>query len=266
MKLKLLSIALLIVNINQAQNLIQNPGFEQFSSNTPSQWSILYGQTQPENNIFIEGTKSVKLITTAPNVNIVPLAWLTQNFTLNDTDEYTLKFKYYIPGTILTNTIERVGVGLSLVQEPNAFFFPQIPARPIIFESWQTVSFPFKILLFRNGATSVDVSLSLTVGSPLENQIVYFDDVQIVKSPNLNTNDFDFNNKSVIKNITSNDIEITKNTATYSYKIFSIDGKLIKEDNNVSSEFIPIENLSNGMYIMNLNLNGKISKLKFMKN
>ena len=37
-------------------------------------------------------------------------------------------------------------------------------------------------------------------------------------------------------------------------------------EKNISSELIPISNLSAGLYILNLNLDGEITKIKFIKN
>lgn len=253
-----------MLNLCQSQNLIQNFGFEEFTVNVPSQWTLSYGQTQAENIIINEGVKSVKTITQVPNTNTLPLFSLFQDFTLNDTDEYTLKFSYFIPGSILTNTIERVGIGLGNLQESNAFFFPQIPNIAVEYGSWKTVSFPFKVLLFRNGATSVNIRLNISTSSPLINQIVYFDDISVTKT-NLSNSQF-VKSETILKNFSNNNIELLVSPNPFSYKIYSIDGKIIKECNNVFNELISISDLSSGLYVLNVQSNEKTLKLKFIKN
>lgn len=266
MRQQLLVLSLLTFNFFQAQNLIQNNGFEYSPSDPSFKWEVLNGQIEQDRNVFIEGGNSAKFVTKSPNQNTLPYAWVTQDFVLNNTDEYTLKFKYFVPGNLATNSITRVGYDLVNQENMNAFFFPQIKDVNLVFGSWQTFSTTFKVLLFRDGATSVKIKLYLTANSQLSDQIVYFDDVQIVKTNNLSNNEEKFENVSNFwPNPVTDELNFKMEGVSTLDQIIISDqlGKVVVKVEN--SNTINVSNLAKGVYFAETLYQGKKITKKIIK-
>lgn len=80
-----------------------------------------------------------------------------------------------------------------------------------------------------------------------------------------NTNELTKNtNISVYPNPTSDIINISSENKIESYKIISVDGKTI-EENNLTSNQINVENLQEGTYLLKLKLADKVITKKFIK-
>lgn len=89
-KVTLLIVACIATLVLQAQNLLVNPGFEQWVDGKPSGW--IFDKTvatiTPETTIAVTDT-SLKVVATGTY-------WVTQNVTVTPGKTYTLKMSYYI--------------------------------------------------------------------------------------------------------------------------------------------------------------------------
>lgn len=262
MRTKLLILCLLTVSFAKSQNLLQNGSFENFTGTLPNSWTILNGSSNKETATFNHGQSSLKGFPETA-MSSSPYFWISQDFTLSDREVYTLKFDYYVPGTILTNNISRVGYELSL-NDDSAFFFPSPSQISLVFGSWQTVTFDFNILAFKNGATSSSIKLTLQANSDMgfTDTNVIFDNVSIAKKGTLGTVDFD-KKTNPIASMSKDEIKLSNDFKNSSYVIYSIDGKAVKRVNNNSSETIAIAGLPNGVYLLKLNDLG--TSVKFIK-
>lgn len=264
MKKKLLILAFFATYLVQGQNLIQNGSFETFTSTTPDSWTIINGSSNQESTTVNEGLSSLKVFPESPLPFFSPYFWISQDFTLSNTEEYTLKFDYFVPGSTLTNNISGIGYELSLNNSDDAFFFPPSTSIPVVFGSWQTATLDFKILAFRSPATSASIKLTLQARSDsgFTGTSAYFDNVIVAKKNNLGTSDFTKNTNPVIF-VSSNEIQLNNDYKDSSYAIYSIDGKAVKTNKSISSESINISELSKGIYL--LKLNNAASSIKFIK-
>ncbi|MFW0736494.1 T9SS type A sorting domain-containing protein [Flavobacterium sp. T12S277] len=265
MKTKLLILALLVTGMAQSQNLLQNGSFENFTATTPNSWTLTYGTSDKESTTFSDGASSLKAVPTSPQPFFTPIFWATQDFTLSDTETYTVKFDYFIAGTLPTNYISRIGFELSLINQSDAYFFPQnYPSTPVVYGSWKTVTFDFKILQFKAPATSAALKLTLQAGADngSNTSYVYFDNVSIVKKASLGTVDFD-KKSNPIAYISKNEIKLNSDYKDSSYVIYSVEGKAVKRAKNNSSESIDTSELTTGVYF--LKLNDASTSVKFIK-
>jgi hypothetical protein len=264
MKTKLLILALLSVGIAQSQNLIQNGSFEQFTATTPDSWTIQFGSTSKEETIKNEGTSSLKGSPVADwDMGMMPNLQFKQEFTLSDTQEYTLKFDYYIPGFASFMNISNLSYEITKVTPGGAFFAPQMPDMITKeYGVWKTVTYDFKILLFQAPTTSVTMALNFVAGSNMDGAVIYFDNIIIAKKSTLGT--VDFNKKSEpIELVLKDEIRLNSEYQNASYVIYSIDGKAVKRAKNNSSDTIEISGLAKGVYL--LKLDNLSTSVKFIK-
>ncbi|MCG9792021.1 T9SS type A sorting domain-containing protein [Flavobacterium algicola] len=261
MKLKLLFLALLTASFAQGQNLIQNGGFEQFTVLTPSSWIVNNGQTLPETSNHSEGNQSLSAYLVSPDPSTLPYFALSQDFTLTDTENYTLKYDYYIPGNSGNNYIERVTHEVTINNAENAFFFPSFPTSSAEYGVWRTVTYEFKVALFKTPATSASIKLTLRSNAQFDTGNVYFDNVSIVKSATLGTQTFDKKSNPVVA-VTQSELRLHSDFATSSYVVYAMNGQAVKRGNN-SSDSIDISGLAKGVYL--LKLNNLESSVKFVK-
>jgi hypothetical protein len=260
MKKKLLAFAFLTAGLAHSQNLIQNNSFEQFTG-TPNSWTVENGTVAQENSITHEGSSSLKATPTGIFPVTLPYFWLSQSFTLNDLEVYTLRFDYYIPGTSSGN-IDRVGFDLLLNNSSDAYFFPSMPQITPKYGTWETVTFDFNILMFKSPATSASIKLMLMANSQFENKSIYFDNVTVVKKAALSTTDFDLKNNP-ISSISKDEILLDSNFKFSFYEIYTIDGKTIKSTKNNPSANIDISGLNKGVYLLKFKEYSKT--IKFIK-
>lgn len=263
MKTKLLILCLLTASFTQSQNLLQNNSFEQFTATTPNSWTLLSGSSDKETTIFNHGTTSLKALPESSVPFSAPLFWISQDFTLNSTEVYTLKFDYYVPGNMATNYISRIGFELALNDSSEAFFFPNYPTIPVTYGTWKTVTFDFNILMFRAPATSASIKLILQAGSEsgFTGTYMYFDNVVIAKKSTLSTPDFSKKNNPIAY-VSKDEIKLNNEFENSAYSIFSIDGKTVKTSKSTSGS-IGISGLSKGVYL--LKLNDSSNAIKFVK-
>lgn len=264
MKTKLLILFLLAASIAQSQNLLQNPGFEQFTGNIPNFWIVTYGSSQNEVTNKNEGLSSLKGFPESPMPSFTPNFWISQDFTLSDVETYTLKFDYYIPGTISTNNISRIGFELELDNSADAFFFPNYPTITPVFGAWKTVEFDFKIHAFRAPALSAVIKLTLQIGSDagFTGTNALFDNVIIAKKATLGALDFE-KQTNPISYISKDEVKLNSDFKNSSYVIYSLNGTVMKKAKNNSSEIIGISELSKGIYL--LKLSDFSTSIKFIK-
>ncbi|MBS7232794.1 T9SS type A sorting domain-containing protein [Flavobacterium psychroterrae] len=262
MKTKLLIVALFSIGLAQGQNLLQNGSFEQFTGTIPNSWTLVSGSSDTETTTFNHGAASLIALPESSLPFSAPFFWISQDFTLNSAEVYTLKFDYYIPGTMMSNYISRVGFELSLNNSAEAFFFPNYPTIPVTYGTWKTVTFDFNILL-RSPATSTSLKLTLQANTDVgfSGNYMYFDNVVIAKKSTLST--VDFTKKSApIVSISKNEIVLNSEYKNSSYVIYSIDGKSVKRGKN-SSESVEISGLATGVYF--LKLEDVSTSVKFVK-
>lgn len=265
MKTKLLIATLVFASLTFGQNLIQNGNFEQFTGNIPDFWTINNGSTAKETTIFNEGTSSLKAILTSPGPGGGPYTYISQIFTLDNTDNYTLKFDYFLPGSPATNSVDNLSYEM-VRQGTNAFLLT--PSNNIIqpiYGSWITVTYNFRVAIFLNGATSTDVKFNLlsSTGFDFNDKIIYYDKISVTKNI-LSINEFE-TTKNIIKSVTDSEIVLTENLNLTSFNIYSIDGKKININDDLKSNVIDISSLSKGIYILSLNDNKAIKNIKFIK-
>lgn len=260
MRTKLLILCLLTVSFAKSQNLLQNGSFENFTGTLPNSWTILNGSSNKETATFNHGQSSLKGFPET-TMSSSPYFWISQDFTV-DKEIYTLQFDYYVPGTILTNNVSRVGFELNLNNNSGAFFFPNYPTINLAFGSWQTVTFDFNVLLLPP-TTSASLKLTLQANADMGfTTNVIFDNVVIAKKGTLSTVDFD-KKTNPIASMSKDEIKLSNDFKNSSYVIYSIDGKAVKRVNNNSSETIAIAGLPNGVYLLKLNDLG--TSVKFIK-
>lgn len=265
MKTKLLILAILVTGLAQSQNLIQNGSFEDFTATTPNSWTIKNGSTDKESTTFNNGTSSLKGFPESSNPSMSPYFWVSQDFTLSDTETYTVKFDYFVPGSMMTNNISGIGFELALKNSADAFFFPQnYPATPVVYGVWKTATFDFKISMFRAPATSAALSLTLQARADhgFNGTYAYFDNVSVIKKASLGTVDFD-KKSNPIAAISKNEIKLNSDYKDSSYVIYSVEGKAVKRAKNNSSDTIDTSELTTGVYF--LKLNDVSTSVKFIK-
>ncbi|WP_394774910.1 T9SS type A sorting domain-containing protein [Flavobacterium sp.] len=264
MKTKLLFLALFSIGLAQSQNLLQNGSFEQFTAGVPTSWTITAGTTLQETTTFNHGSSSLNA-TPVSALPSLPTILISQDFTLNDTDTYTLKFDYFIPGNSLTNYISGITYELILNNSAEAFFFPpNFTPATITYGTWKTVTFDFKLLLLRAPATSASLKLNLRAGLDIDfpDHHVYFDNVVIARKSSLSN--VDFTKKSTpIVSVSKDEIVLNNDYKNSSYVIYSTDGKAVKRVNKNSSESIEISGLATGVYF--LKLENVSTSVKFVK-
>lgn len=263
MKTKLLILAFLTAGFAQSQNLIQNNSFEQFTGNIPNSWTIQYGSTSKEEGIKNEGTSSLKGSPVGdPVAGMMPNLQFKQEFTLSNTEEYTLKFDYYIPDAVPSfMNISNLSYEITKVT-PGAIFAPKSTDFTKEFGVWKTVTYDFKIAMFLAPTTSVTMAVNFVAGSMMEGNTIYFDNVIITKKSTLGTTDF--NKKSnPIEFVSKDVIKLNSDYKNSSYVIYSIDGKAVKREKNNSSDSIEISGLVKGIYL--LKLNESSTSVKFIK-
>lgn len=264
MKTKLLILALLSVGLAESQNLIQNGSFEQFTSTTPNSWTIQFGSTSKEETIKNEGTSSLKGMTLGDSdMGMMPNLQFKQEFTLSDTQEYTLKFDYYIP--VVNPSFLNIGnlsYEITKVTQGAIFASPLPDMITKEYGVWKTVTYDFKIAQFQAPTTSVTMAVNFIAGSMFDGTVIYFDNVIIAKKSTLST--VDFNKKTnPIEFVSKDEIRLNSDYKDASYVIYSIDGKAVKRAKNNSSESIEISGLAKGIYLLKLENLGK--SIKFIK-
>jgi hypothetical protein len=267
MKLKLFALSILLFSSVKGQNLLQNPSFESFTGTLPNSWSLIYGASSQETTTINQGSSSLKGTLTSPVEFQTPSFWIAQDFILSDLDEYTLSFDYFLPGSISISNVENVYFDLANLQNDNAFFIPQLP--PFFtpkYGSWQTTTFKFKVIAFRNGATSTNIRLTLSAKSfaPFGEGVVYFDNVSISKVSTLSDANFNLNS-NLIKSISNDAIVIDEKASSFSYAIYAIDGKKVSSKNANLGSKINISELSKGVYVLKLNDKNTSKTVKFIK-
>ena len=87
---------------------------------------------------------------------------------------------------------------------------------------------------------------------------------ELNSSGTLNTTNFETTSSEVFPNPVNNFISISNGDHLESYTIFSLEGRKIKEADYRDSS-IDVSKLSNGLYILQLNKNGKSKSYKFVK-
>jgi hypothetical protein len=267
MKLKLFALSILLFSSVKGQNLLQNPSFESFTGTLPNSWSLIYGASSQETTTINQGSSALKGTLTSPAEFTLPLFWVSQDFTLSDTEEYILSFDYFVPGDISTNIVGSVYFDLANLQTNNAFFIPQLPSIPaVVFNSWQTTKFKFKVIAFRNGATSTNIKLTLSSGSERfsGNGVVYFDNVSISKVSTLSNANFSLDS-NLIESISNDAIMIDEKASSFSYAIYALDGKKVSSKNGNLGSKINISELSKGVYVLQLSDKSVSKTLKFIK-
>ena len=265
MKTKLLIATLTFAGLTFGQNLIQNGGFEQFTGNVPNSWIITNGLTAKETTIFNEGSSSLKAILSAQIAGSYPYSYINQIFTMDNTDNYTLSFDYFLPGNFTTNPVTNLSYEM-VRQGTNAFLLT--PTNNIIqpvYGSWITVTYNFRVGIFLNGATSTDVKFNLLSSTDFDfnDRIIYYDKISVTKNI-LTINEFE-TNKNTIKSVTDSEIVLNENLNLSSFNIYSIDGKNMINSDKFSNDVIDISTLSKGIYILSLNDNKAIKNIKFIK-
>lgn len=264
MKTKLLILALFSLGIAQSQNLLQNGSFEQFTTNVPNSWNVTMGTSLQEIITFNHGASSLDITPVGIIPFQLPAAMFSQDFTISDLDTYTLKFDYFIPGTSATNYVSNLTYELSLNNSAEAFFFPtNYTATPIVYGTWKTITYDFKLLAFRAPNTSASIKLNYTVSldQNLAGHHVYFDNVVIAKKSSLSTVDFTKKSNPIVS-ISKDAITLNSDYKNSSYVIYSIDGKSVKRGKN-SSESIELSGLATGVYF--LKLEDVSASVKFVK-
>jgi hypothetical protein len=265
MKTKLLMVALFSIGLAQGQNLLQNGSFEQFTADVPNSWAVTMGTTLQETTSFNHGSSSLDVTPVGFFPVQLPAAMFSQDFTVTDLDTYTLKFDYFIPGTSSTNYVSSLTYELIQNSSAEAIFAPTpYPTTPIVYGTWNTITYEFKIAMFRTPANSASLKLNyvVSVNQNLSNHHVLFDNVVIAKKSTLST--VDFNKKSApIASISKNEIVLNSDYKNSSYVIYSTDGKSVKRENKNSSESIEISGLATGVYF--LKLEDVSTSVKFVK-
>ena len=264
MKTKLLILAFLSASLAQSQNLIQNGSFEQFTGNTPNSWTIQFGSTSKEETIKNEGSSSLKGSPLADwDLGMMPNLQFKQEFTLADTQDYTLKFDYYIPGVPSFTNIGNLSYEIAKVTTGGAIFSPPMPSMiNREYGVWKTVTYDFKIAMFIAPTTSVTMAVNFVAGSMMDGTVIYFDNVVIAKKSTLGT--VDFNKKTnPIELVLKDEIRLNSEYQNASYVIYSIDGKAVKRAKNNSSDTIEISGLAKGVYL--LKLDNLSTSVKFIK-
>lgn len=265
MKTKLLILSLFMASLTQGQNLIQNGSFELFTTTTPNSWTTLYGSTSKEETIKNEGISSLKGVPVGDPINsVLPTFQLKQEFTLSDTNEYTLKFDYYIP--VVTPSYKNISNLFYEVKKETtegAYFAPKSPDFIVKeYGVWKTVTYDFKIAAFISPTTSVTMALYFTAGSQFEGNSIYFDNISITKKNTLSTSTFN-EKQNPIEYIGKDEIKLSSEYKNSSYVIYSLDGKAVKRVNNNTSENIEISGLNKGVYLLKLSNAG--TSVKFIK-
>lgn len=265
MKLNLLILAFLTAGFAHGQNLIQNGSFEQFTSTIPNLWTITNGTAAQETTVTNNGSSSLKGFPSSPNLSTSPYFWISQDFTLSNTESYTLKFDYFVPGTTSTNNISGIGFEIRLNDSDKAYYFAKAyPSTTPVFGVWETVTYELKIALFKSSFTSAGLNLTLQARADygFANTYAYFDNVIIVKTSSLGT--VDFNKKSnPIAFVSKEEIKLNSEYQDSSYVIYSMEGKAVKRVTKNSSNSIGISELPKGVYL--LKLNDMNSSVKFIK-
>lgn len=265
MKTKLLILALLTAGFAQSQNLIQNGSFEQFTTTIPNSWTVINGSSDKEEVTFSNGLSSLKGFPESSVPFSSPFFWISQDFNLADTETYTLKFDYFVPGDLMSNYVSGIGFEINLNNSAEAFYFPtNYPATPVAYGEWKTATFDFNVLMFKPPATSASFKLTLQARTDVgfTGTHAYFDNVIVAKKSTLST--VDFNKKSNPIELVSNDeIKLNSDYKDASYVIYSIDGKAVKRAKNNSSDTIEISGLAKGVYL--LKFDNLSTSVKFIK-
>ncbi|KQB40992.1 T9SS type A sorting domain-containing protein [Flavobacterium aquidurense] len=264
MKTKLLILALFSLGIAQSQNLLQNGSFEQFTTDVPNSWDIITGTTLQETTTFNHGNSSLDVSPVGFFPVQLPNARFSQDFNVTDLDTYTLKFDYFIPGTSATNYISNLTFELIQNNSAEALFAPApYPTTAITYGVWKTVTYDFKISMFKTQVNSASLKLYYTVSidQNFSDHHVYFDNVVIAKKSSLSTVDFTKKSNPIVS-ISKDAITLNSDYKNSSYVIYSIDGKSVKRGKN-SSESIELSGLATGVYF--LKLEDVSASVKFVK-
>jgi hypothetical protein len=104
-------------------------------------------------------------------------------------------------------------------------------------------------------------------GAPTQgNTTVFFDNLYFYKGSPLATEDFVTNNIKIYPNPVQNTLNITAQNAITSIVVFNLLGrKIVDLTPNAPIATLVTETLDNGMYLLNVTVDGKVSSSKFVK-
>ncbi len=118
-----------------------------------------------------------------------------------------------------------------------------------------------------SNADKVYIDQVIIVGNPvmgIAEDLSSFENSLIQSLPELGSNDVDYN-ISVYPNPFSDRIFIEAEESIDRINIFSIDGKLIKSQTQIDDFGIEVSNLKNGIYILEINIDGEVHHQKMIK-
>ena len=247
-KIYLLGFLLTSLFYTNAQNIISNAGFENFTGNTPNTWTNIDDgiATAPETTIFIEGAKSLKIDLTDTNPEN---AKLNKSVTVIADKIYDVSVSVY---HLSTDNDARV----ALVVNGNETF-----SDPTITDQWQTVSTTYTQAA--NASIQVGfkfISLPGFDGS----STMYIDNSYMIEKPTLSTQNFEKATFSMFPNPTTNSVNIkTASNVATQVSVFDILGKQVI-NTTLNTERLDVSALKSGVYTVRLSQGNTTSTKKLV--
>ena len=151
----------------------------------------------------------------------------------------------------------KVGVSINGIQPVNFTFI-----SPIVTTTSNWVQYSYNLDAYANQNVRIGINCISD-----DQYALLIDNFKVTKSSNLSTDSFNQDQFSIYPNPSQNvvNIESKNNLIIESVKIVDLSGKLIIEKNQNTNQ-VDIENLSNGMYIVEVASEGRIYKKKLIKN
>ncbi|WP_055447584.1 T9SS type A sorting domain-containing protein [Lacinutrix mariniflava] len=246
-KIYLLGFLLTSLFYTNAQNIISNSGFENFTGNTPDSWTLETGySTAPESSITIEGSKSLKVnLTTTDSENTD----LNKSVTVIGDKVYDVSVSVY---HLSTDNDARVALVV------NGF---ETYSDPTITDQWQTVSTTYT----QAANASIQVGFRFLSLSGFDgSSTMYIDNSSMIEKATLSTQNFEKATFSMFPNPTTDSVNIkTASNVATQVSVFDILGKQVI-NTTLNTERLDVSALKSGVYTVRLSQGNTTSTKKLV--
>ena len=233
-----------------AQGIASNSGFENFTGNTPNNWTLIdEGITTAEETVIVnQGSKSLKVTLTTDNQEITDLR---QNLSVENGVTYNVSLKVYHPSTDNDARARLFLNGFSVYSNPN------------ITDQWQTVTATYTA----TANASIQVGVRFYDVTPFNgSSVIYIDDF-LMEDQTLSIKTFEALTFSMYPNPSSNGFVNIKTSSKEAIQVsvFDILGKQVI-NTTLNAERLNVSSLKSGIYAVRLSQgNNTITKKLLIK-
>lgn len=153
-------------------------------------------------------------------------------------------------------------VGIKLVRADN-WSLGEIKIANTVVNAWEEIEFDFSAHI---GNVYDQIVIFPDFGNRSMDNVIYFDDIFGGTSLTSSTNQIEEIKLEVFPNPASEQLYIKSDKPIYSYQVYALDGRLVKEvESRVAVESIDITTLETGSYLLHVISDGKETVEQFIK-